>query len=185
MAGHSKWSNIKNRKAAVDAKRGKVFSQIIKKIRISVKEAGSGDPKINPSLKLLIEKARAANMPTKKIQKAIDCALGKSSDGRQVKENIYEGFGPGGAALLVVSFTDNPNRTSSELKYLFSKFNGSLGSPGSVMYMFKRGEGNDYNYICTMPFGLADKKDRVQLEKLIEQLREHDDVEDVYSAVEI
>lgn len=179
MAGHSKWNNIKNRKAAVDAKKGKVFSQLSKNIRSAVREGKSGDPQFNPSLRLLLDKARSANMPTSKVQKAIDVALGKGASAN-VRENVYEGFGPGGVGMMVVSFTDNPNRTSAEIKTIFSKAGGSLGSPGCVMYMFERGEESDF--VCLMPMKIEDEKHAQQLQDLIDKLRENEDVDDVYCA---
>ena len=178
MSGHSKWNNIKNRKAAVDVKKGKVFSQIAKNIRVAVREGKSGDPQFNPSLRVLLDKARVANMPNAKVQKAIDVGLGKGV-GANVKEIIYEGFGPGGVGLLVVGLTDNPNRTSAEIKNIFSKAGGSLGAPGCVMYMFERGEGSDF--VTTIPMQIEDEKLRQKLEDLMDQLRSYDDVEDVFS----
>lgn len=181
MAGHSKWNNIKNRKASVDAKKGKIFSQLSKNIRSAVREGKSGDPQFNASLRLLLDKARSANMPTSKIQKAIDVALGKGASAN-VRENIYEGFGQGGVGFLVVALTDNPNRTSAELKTIFSKSGGSLGSPGSVMYMFERGL--DGEYTCIMPMIVSDPTHSAKLEDLIDKLRENDDVDDVFCAGE-
>ena len=179
MAGHSKWHNIKNRKAAVDAKKGRIFSQLARNIRIAVKEGKSGDPKFNPSLRVLLDKARAANMPNAKVQKAIDVGLGKG-EGANLREIIYEGFGPGGVGLLIVSLTNNSNRTSAELKNILSKSGGSLGATGCVMYMFKRGEGADY--VATMPVQVEDGKQQQQLQSLIDKLRNYDDVEDVFCA---
>lgn len=177
MSGHSKWNNIKNKKAALDAKKGKIFSQLAKNIRAAVKEGKSGDPQFNPSLRVLLDKARAANMPGAKVQKAIDVGLGKGA-AAQVKEILYEGFGPGGVGFLVVGLTDNPNRTSAEIKNIFSKAGGSLGSPGCVAYMFERGEGSDF--VTTMPMQIDDETQQQELQDLIDTLREYDDVEDVY-----
>jgi YebC/PmpR family DNA-binding regulatory protein len=166
MAGHSKWNNIKNRKSAVDNQRARIFNQLAKQIRISVKEGKSGDPKFNPSLRMLLDKARAANMPKEKVQKAIDVGLGKSATG-VIQEIVYEGFGPGGIGILAVAHTDNPNRTSSEIKFIFSRNGGALGGPGSAMYLFKR-EGEDYQVVMPIP---ADDQAK-------------DDVEEVYHAAE-
>lgn len=177
MAGHSKWNNIKNRKAAVDAKKGKEFSQISKNIRMVVKEGKSGDPKMNPALRVQLDKARAANMPNSKIQKAIDAGLGKGANGI-IKEVVYEGFGPGGVGMIAIGLTDNQNRTSAEIKFAFSRSGGSLGSPGSVMYMFSRSE--DGGYVSTMPMEITDESQKKQVQDLIDTLRENDDVEDVY-----
>jgi YebC/PmpR family DNA-binding regulatory protein len=180
MSGHSKWNNIKNRKAAVDSKKGKVFGQLARLIKIAVKEGKSGDANSNPTLRTLLDKARIANMPKEKIQKAIDVGLGKSG-GSNIKEVIYEGYGPGGIGMLIVSLTNNSNRTTSELKTMLSKAGGSLGSPGSVMYMFKRGQEDDY--ICTMPLEVNDANSKKNLENLVDQLLIHDDVENVYTSM--
>lgn len=182
MAGHSKWNNIKNRKGAQDKARAKVFSQISKLIRIAVKEGGSGDPKMNPSLRVALDKARAANMPNANIDRAVERGLGKSSSGAAIQEIVYEGFGPGGVAILAVGMTDNPNRTASEVKYAFSRNNGSLGGPGSAMYMFQRDQEGGYE--CTMPMQV-DEATASQLQNLVDKLRESDDIEDVYLAADI
>ena len=147
MSGHSKWSTIKHKKAATDAARGKVFGQLARLIRAAVKEGGSGDPQHNASLRPLLDKARAENMPKDKIKKAIDVGLGKGGEGA-AKEIVYEGFGPGGAGIMAVAVTDNANRTAAEVKHIFSNYQGSLGSPGSVAYMFTRGE--DGGYVSTI-----------------------------------
>ncbi len=183
MSGHSKWNNIKNKKGAADAKRGKVFSSISKLIRIAVREGKSGDPKFNPSLRVALEKARSANMPKTNIQKAIERGLGKTAQGVSIQEIAYEGFGAGGVAVIVVAMTDNPNRTAAEIKFAFSRNEGSLGSPGSAMYMFKRS--NDGGYECTMPMELDDKQAINSLQNMVEKLRESEDVEDIYMAAEI
>ena len=178
MAGHSKWANIKHKKSAEDRKRAKIFSKLSRKIRSAVKEGGSGDPNQNVSLRPLLDKAKDANMPKKNIQKAIDAGLGKGDNG-PMKEIIYEGYGPGGIGFLIVTLTDNKNRTTSEVRNIMNKAGGSLGSPGSVKYMFKRGEEGDY--ICTVPLEVAADQQK-QLEKLLDELRDQEDVEDVYTA---
>lgn len=177
MAGHSKWHNIKNRKAAVDSKKGKIFSQLAKNIRMAVKEGDSGDPRFNANLRLLMEKAREANMPKEKVQKAIDVGLGKGA-GANVQEVVYEGFGPHGVAFMVVTMTNNVNRTAGEIRNIFSKAGGSLGTPGCVRYMFTRGESNEF--VLVMPMVIEDEAIQHDLQDFIDQLREHDDVEDVY-----
>jgi len=182
MAGHSKWHNIQQRKGAQDVKRAKSFGQISKLIRIAVKQGGSGDPKFNPSLRVLLDKARAANMPMTNIDRAIQRGLGKSATGASIQEIVYEGFGPGGVAILAVAQTDNPNRTAGEVKFAFSRGNGSLGSPGSAMYMFKRD--NDGSYVCTMPLEVDESTSGKVLD-LVNSLRELDDVEEVYMAANI
>ncbi len=183
MSGHSKWNNIKNRKGAVDAKRGKIFSNIAKLIRIAVKEGKSGDPKFNPSLRVALDKARAANMPKANIQRAIERGLGKTASGTVINEIIYEGFGAGGVATIVVAMSDNPNRTAAEVKFAFSRNGGSLGGPGSAMYMFKRQQ--DGSYECTMPMTVDDPQVISSLKSMLEKLRESEDIEDIYLATKI
>lgn len=182
MAGHSKWNNIKNRKGAVDAKRGKVFAQVAKLIRVAVKDGGSGDPKFNPGLRVALDKARAANMPKDKVQKAIDRGLGKTASGAQLSEVLYEGFGPGGVAVLVAAITDNQNRTGADIRFAFSRSHGSLGGPGSASYMFERSP--DGSWTPTMHIDL-DQDGQTKLLELVSKLRENDDVEDVYYAAQL
>ncbi len=179
MSGHSKWSTIKHKKGILDAKKGKVFSQLAKQIRVAVKQGKSGDVNFNSSLRLVVEKAKAANMPKEKIQKAIDRGLGKSASGKAIQEIVYEGFGPEGISLLVIAMTDNPQRTSAEIRNILSKAGGSLGSPGSAMYMFTR-DGEDYNTL--MPIPVTDQALIDKLENLFDELRELDEVEEVVSA---
>ncbi|HYD34579.1 MAG TPA: YebC/PmpR family DNA-binding transcriptional regulator [Vitreimonas sp.] len=181
MAGHSKWNNIKNRKGAADQKRAKEFSLIAKMIRVAVKEGKSGDPKSNPSLRLALDKARGINMPNVKIQRAIDTGLGKR-DGKSLQTITYEGYGPGGVGLMIVANTDNTQRTSGEMRFILSRNGGSLGSPGSVQFLFTRGTGEEW--VPSMPMKLEDPELIVQIEDLIDQLRENDDVEDVFAAAE-
>jgi len=177
MAGHSKWHNIKNRKGAADAKRGKVFSQIGKLIKSAVKEGKSGDPRFNPQLRLLLDKARAANMPKANIDRAIERGLGQGKGG-SINEIIYEGYAPGGVGLVIVGQTDNPQRTASEVRNTLSKAGGSLGGPGSVMFMFER-QGEEYK--PTMPMELEDEEQIIKLEELMDALRSNNDIEDVYT----
>lgn len=177
MAGHSKWNNIKNRKGAQDAKKGKAFSMAAKAIKMAVQEGKSGDPNFNPTLRLALEKARAVNMPKDKIQKAIDRGLGKTTNGSVLKEMVYEGYAAGGVGLMIAVVTDNVNRISTEVRTLLSKNGGSLGGPGSVSFMFTREDGE---YKTTMPMQIDDEKQQEQLQDLIDSLREIDDVEDVY-----
>jgi YebC/PmpR family DNA-binding regulatory protein len=178
MAGHSKWHNIQAHKGVEDAKRGKIFSQLSKLIRVAVRENKSGDPKFNPTLRTLLEKARAANMPKDNIQRAIDRGLGKGSAGT-IQEIIYEGFGPQGVGFVIVAQTDNTQRTASEIRLALSRAGGSLGSPGSVMYMFAR---NGEEYMPTIPMEITDPEHQEKLQKLIDTLRADQDVEDVFCA---
>lgn len=137
MSGHSKWSTIKRQKGAADAKRGAVFTKLGAFIAIAAREGNNGDPNTNFKLRLAIEKARAANMPKENIQRSIDRGLGKG--GAAALENaIYEGFGPGGVAIIVETISDNTTRTVNELRNIFNKMGGNLGNSGSVSYLFTR-----------------------------------------------
>lgn len=179
MSGHSKWSTIKHKKGALDDKRGKLFSQLSKNIRIAVKEGKSGDINSNPSLRLAVDKARGANMPKEKIQKAIDRGLGKTATGAMIQEVAYEGFGPQGIGFVILAMTDNSQRTSCSIRTLLNKAGGSMGGPNTVMYMFRR-DGEEY--VSTMPMEISDKALIAQIEELMDNLREDDDVEDVFCA---
>lgn len=134
MAGHSKWANIQHRKNAQDAKRGKLFTRLIREINVAAR-LGDPDPATNPRLRLAVDKALAANMPKDRIEKAIQRASG-GGDGDQVEEVRYEGYGPGGVAVMVDTMTDNRNRTVAEVRHAFSRFGGNLGADGSVAYLF-------------------------------------------------
>ena len=139
MAGHSKWANIKHKKASQDAKRGKVFTKLIREITVAAK-MGGGEPADNPRLRAAVDKALSANMTKDTIQRAIDRGAG-GGDNDNVEELIYEGYGPGGVAVLVEVMTDNKNRTVAEVRHAFSKCGGNLGTDGSVAYLFtKRGQ---------------------------------------------
>lgn len=135
MSGHSKWHTIKHKKAALDSKRGKVFTRIIKEIVIAARSGG--DPDANARLRTAIVAAKAVSMPADNIKRAIMRGTGEL-EGGQIDELMYEGYGPGGAAVLVSIATDNRNRTASEIRHVFSKQGGNLGEPGSVAWMFKR-----------------------------------------------
>jgi len=179
MAGHSKWNNIKHKKAAEDQKRARIFSRISKLIRSAVREGGSGDPEQNYSLRPLLDKARAANMPKDKIQKAIDVGLGKGENG-PLKEVVYEGFSAGGVGLVIVALTDNPKRTAPEVRTVLSRAEGSLGTTGCASYMFERQQ--DRSFKCTMPLEVKDEKQQEKLKELVEALMDLEDVQDVYLA---
>ena len=139
MSGHSKWSTIKRKKAAVDAKRGKVFTTLIKEITIAAKEAG-GDADSNPRLRQAVSSARDANMPQDNIKRAIMKGTGELP-GVTYEECTYEGFGPGGVAIFMEVLTDNKNRTVAEIRHLITKYGGNLGENGSVSWMFdKKGQ---------------------------------------------
>ncbi|MBN1292850.1 MAG: YebC/PmpR family DNA-binding transcriptional regulator [Candidatus Latescibacteria bacterium] len=134
MSGHSKWATIRRKKSATDAKRGKIFTNLIKEIQISARNGG-GDESANPRLRTAIAAARAANMPNDNIKKAIQRGTGELP-GIHYEEISYEGYGPGGVAILVECMTDNKQRTVSEVRHLFSKYNGSLAENGAVSWMF-------------------------------------------------
>jgi YebC/PmpR family DNA-binding regulatory protein len=135
MAGHSKWANIKHRKAAADAKKGKVFTRLIKEITVAAK-LGGGDPDTNPRLRLAMDKAREANMAKDSVQNAVKRGTGQL-EGVNYEEARYEGYGVGGAAVLVACLTDNRTRTVADVRHAFTKNGGNLGSDGSVAYLFK------------------------------------------------
>ena len=135
MAGHSKWANIKHRKARQDASRGKVWTKVIREITVAAKDGP--DPNDNPRLRLALEKANAANMPKDTIKRAIEKGSGTGETG-ELEEIIFEGYGPGVVAILVETMTDNRNRTVSDVRHAFSKFGGNLGTDGSVSYLFKK-----------------------------------------------
>ncbi|HDJ22610.1 MAG TPA: YebC/PmpR family DNA-binding transcriptional regulator [Candidatus Aminicenantes bacterium] len=136
MSGHSKWHSIKHKKAAQDAKRGKIFTKIIRELQVAAR-LGGGDPEANPRLRKAIADAKAVNMPSDNIKRAIQKGTGQL-EGEKFEEIIYEGYGPGGVAIFVETVTDNKNRTVSELRHIFSKNGGNLGESGCVAWMFKR-----------------------------------------------
>ncbi|MDD3581491.1 MAG: YebC/PmpR family DNA-binding transcriptional regulator [Desulfobacca sp.] len=136
MSGHSKWSTIKRKKGAQDAKRGKIFSKLIKEITVAAR-LGGGDPSGNPRLRAAVDAAKAENMPKDNIDRAIKKGTGEL-EGSTYEEVIYEGYGPAGVALLVESLTDNKNRTVSDVRYLLSKYGGSMGEAGCVAWMFDK-----------------------------------------------
>jgi YebC/PmpR family DNA-binding regulatory protein len=135
MAGHSKWANIQHRKGAQDKKRGKLFTKLIREITVAAR-MGGGDIAANPRLRLAVDKAKAKSMPKDNIERAIKKGSG-DLDGADFQEIRYEGYGPGGSAVMVDCMTDNKNRTVAEVRHAFSKFGGNLGADGSVSYMFR------------------------------------------------
>lgn len=137
MAGHSKWANIKHRKAAQDKKRGKIFTKLIREITVAARGGGGGDLDTNPRLRLAVDKALSANMTRDTIERAIKRGTGEGDDANY-EEIRYEGYGPGGTAVMVDCMTDNRNRTVSEVRHAFTKCGGNLGTDGSVAYMFKK-----------------------------------------------
>lgn len=156
MSGHSKWSTIKRKKGANDTKRGKIFTRILKEISISIKEGGNADPEGNPRLRVAIANAKGANMPKDNINRAIKKASDKDSE--NYNEVTYEGYGPGGIALFVEATTDNLKRTVANVRAIFSKYEGSLGTNGSLEFLFDR------KGVFTIPMEALAEKDLDELE---------------------
>src|ERR671911_875861 len=137
MSGHSKWSSIKHKKGAADAKRGKLFSKLSRAIIVAAKEGGP-DPAGNLALQNAIEKARSYSMPKENIERAIAKGTGAGADAAAFESIVYEGYGPSGVAILVEALTDNRNRTASEVRHIFAKNDGNLGTSGAVAWLFER-----------------------------------------------
>jgi YebC/PmpR family DNA-binding regulatory protein len=171
MSGHSKWSKIKHQKAVSDVRKGKIFSSLARQITLVVREGKSGDPEQNPRLRMVLEKAREANLPKENVQRAIHRGLGKGDEGT-LTEVVVEGYGQNGVAIMVTAMTDNRNRTTSELKSLFDRYGGSTGEPGSVSYVFS-GESKQPSF--TIP--LEDEGSSTSLRNLLDALTEQEDVE--------
>lgn len=172
MSGHSKWSKVKHQKAVTDVRKGKVFSLLARQITQAVREGKSGDPNENPKLRMVLEKAREANLPKENATRAVDRGLGKGTGG-VLTEVVVEGYGPGGVAVMVVAMTDNQNRTKSELKTIFERHGGSTGEPGSVTYVFS---GSDGAASYRIP---VDSEGTLSIQKLLEALEEQEDVETI------
>jgi YebC/PmpR family DNA-binding regulatory protein len=136
MAGHSKWANIQHRKGAQDKKRGKLFTKLIREITVAAR-AGGGDPDANPRLRLAIDKAKSQSLPKDKIERAVKRGSGEM-EGSDYEEIVYEGYGPGGVAVMVECLSDNRNRTVADVRHAFAKFGGNLGADGSVAYLFNK-----------------------------------------------
>jgi YebC/PmpR family DNA-binding regulatory protein len=155
MSGHSKWASIKHKKAVVDARRGQHFTKLARAITVAAREGG-GDPTGNSGLALAVQKARDASMPKDNIERAIAKGTGEGADAEQIETVLYEGYGPGGVALLIEALTDNRNRTGADMRHILGKYGGNLGEPGSVSYLFdKRGvivvDANRYGEDDLMP----------------------------------
>src|SRR5919112_41149 len=196
MAGHSKWAGIKHKKAIVDSRRGKLWTKLARAITVAAKEGG-GDVKGNPALALAVQKAKDASMPKDNIQRAIDKGTGAGADAETFEDVLYEGYGPGGVALLIEALTDNRNRTGSEVRHLLSKHGGNLGEPGSVGYLFdKKGiivvDGERYaedDLMAAIEAGAEDisleDDAAVRLMKLIDALEDQDDVDAVHANFDV
>ncbi|MEW6531040.1 MAG: YebC/PmpR family DNA-binding transcriptional regulator [Thermodesulfobacteriota bacterium] len=188
MSGHNKWSTIKHKKGAADAKRGKLFSKIIKEITIAAR-TGGGDPEGNPRLRTAVNAARQANMPKDNVERAIKRGTGEI-EGAAFEEILYEGYGPGGVAVMVAVLTDNKNRTVAKVRHIFDKYNGSLGESGCVAWMFdKKGmivlSGQGLNEDQVMELALEAGAQDVQPEgNTFEVTTEPSDFETVRAAVE-
>jgi len=171
MSGHSKWSNIKHKKAASDFKKSTIFTKLAKKIQIAVKMRGTGDPEFNPTLRTILDEARSVNMPNENIKRAIEKGAGIGEDSA-IMEMVYEAYGPGGIGIMITTTTDNHNRTVGEIKSILDKKGGSLGGPGSVSYL------KNLDPIPMIElFGDDMKKARL----LLSALDDHEDVTDVWT----
>jgi YebC/PmpR family DNA-binding regulatory protein len=177
MSGHSKWATIKHKKAALDSKRGKVFTRLIKEIMIAARNGG--DPDGNPRLRTAVLAAKAVSMPSDNIKRAIMRGTGEL-EGGQIDEILFEGYGPGGAAVLVSAATDNRNRTVSEIRHTFSKNGGNLGEPGSVGWMFDRKS----QIIIDGERVSEDQLMGIALDAGADDIRDHDGTWEVVSAPE-
>lgn len=173
MSGHNKWSKIKHKKALTDAKKSNVFSKLAKLIQAESKKAG-GDAK-SPGLRSVIEKAKAENMPMSNIEKAI--TKGKDIKSADMQQVVFEAYGPGGSAIIIEGLTDNNNRTSSEIKHIFTKKDLQLAIPGSAIWAFEKINGE---WQAKMQNEISDD-DMQKLTELVEELECHDDVQGVYT----
>jgi YebC/PmpR family DNA-binding regulatory protein len=187
MAGHSKWAGIKHKKAVVDARRGKLFTKLARAITVAAKDGG-GDVEGNPALALAVQKARDASMPKDNIERAIAKGTGEGADADALEAVMYEGYGPGGVAILVEALTDNRNRTGAEMRHIFGKHGGNLGEPGSVAYLFdKKGvvvvDGERYSEDDLMPAIDAGAEDIVMDADVYEVLCDPSDLATVRAAL--
>src|SRR3954454_11216275 len=188
MAGHSKWAGIKHKKAIVDARRGAAFTKLARAITVAAREGG-GDVEGNPGLALAVQKAKDASMPKDNIERAIARGTGEGVDADAIESVVYEGYGPGGVALLIEALTDTRNRTGSEARHLPSKHGGTLGEPGSVSYLFdKRGmivvDAGRYSEDDLIPAIDAGAEDIAQDDDVFEVLTEPAALTDVRRALE-
>jgi YebC/PmpR family DNA-binding regulatory protein len=191
MAGHSKWANIKHRKGAQDAKRGKIFTKIIKELTVASR-IGGGDPDINPRLRTAVDKAKQANMPKDNVDRAIKKGTG-DLDGVSYDEGLFEGYGPGGVALIVEFLTDNRTRTVADVRHCFSKYGGNLGVSGSVAFLFDRkglisfSADNDFDQIfeIALEAGAEDVKDEGDVYEVITDPGDFIPVREAMAAAEL
>jgi YebC/PmpR family DNA-binding regulatory protein len=188
MSGHSKWSSIKHKKGAADAKRGKLFTKLARAITVAARDGG-GSVDANPALGLAVQKARDASMPKDNIQRAIDRGTGAAPDAAAIESVTYEGYGPGGAAIMVDALTDNRNRTGAEVRHAFERQGGSLGEPGSVAWQFEnRGvilvDGDRYSEDELMPAIDAGAEDVTEDGDLLKVTTDASDLAAVRSALQ-
>lgn len=178
MSGHSKWSQIKHKKGATDQKKAKIFSKMSRAITLTAKEK-SGDVSSNPKLRLMIEKAKEINMPANNIERAIKKGVG-AGETENLEEAIYEAYGPGGAAIIIETITDNKNRTLNEIKHILKKYDAALGTPGSALWAFEKKENWEPKHITPV----EKQEDKEKLIELIEELENHDDVQGIITNTE-
>ena len=191
MAGHSKWANIKHRKGAQDAKRGKIFTKVIKELTVASR-IGGGDPDTNPRLRTAIDKAKQANMPKDNVDRAIKKGSG-DLDGVSYEEGLFEGYGPGGVALIVEFLTDNRTRTVADVRHCFSKYGGNLGVSGSVAFLFDRkglisfSANNDFDQIfeIALEAGAEDVKDEDDVYEVITEPEDFIQVREAMAAADL
>jgi YebC/PmpR family DNA-binding regulatory protein len=181
MSGHSKWASIKHKKGALDAKRGKIFTRIIKELTVAAR-GGGGDPDMNPRLRTIIGDAKAANMPAENIKRAIRRGTGEEP-GVSYEEASYEGYGPGGAAVIIEVLTDNKNRTAGEIRHLLEKWGGNLAAPNAVAWMFQK-KGHIIVEKSKAPGIDEEKLMTAVLEAGADDLQDEDDNWEVFSAPE-
>ncbi|MDO8518192.1 MAG: YebC/PmpR family DNA-binding transcriptional regulator [bacterium] len=182
MSGHNKWSKIKHKKAATDAQKSRMFSKLVRYITVEAKKA-RGD-RNSPGLRMAVEKARGENMPADNIERAIEKA---STAAGELEAVVYEAYGPGGVALVIDGYTDNRNRTVQEIKFILSKNNSTLAAQGAAMWAFTKGSpdnpAGEQGLVATTTVDLQDA-DLEKLAKLVEELEEQDDVNNVYTNAE-
>jgi YebC/PmpR family DNA-binding regulatory protein len=174
MSGHNKWSKVKHKKAASDAKKSKEFGKLVRLLKVEAKKAGGNFE--SPGLKTVIEKAKAINMPKDNIERAIRSA--EEAGDAEYEPVTYEAYGPGGVAMIIETLTDSRNRTSAEIKHLFSKHGLSIAAPGAAVWAFTKSERNEWHPNQSMPVPEAESK---QLAELVDELENHDDIQDVWT----
>ena len=178
MSGHSKWSQIKHKKAGTDEKKGKLFSKISRLITVIAKKGGSV-PSNNPSLRVVIGKAKEMNMPSENIERAIKKASGQEKE--SLEEVIYEAYGPAGTAIIIETITDNKNRTLNEIKHLLNQYETKIAAPGSALWTFEKKEKWEPKNLAR----IANEEDKEKLKNLLEELENQDDVQNIATNVNL